>query len=51
MDLGGQAEAEGVLDLVKGQQQRWKWRLEEMDASRVTRRVYYGKVAGKYSYP
>ena len=38
---------EGVLDLVKGRQQRWKQRLEEMDDRRITKRVYDNEIAGR----
>ena len=46
VDRDGQKQ-EGVLDLVKGRQQRWKQRLEEMDDRRITKRVYDGEIAGR----
>ena len=36
-----------MLNLVKRRQQRWKQRLEEMDDSRITKRVYDGEIAGR----
>ena len=47
VDLRDRLKKEGVLDLVKGRQQRWKWRLEEMDDRRITKRVYDGKIAAR----
>ena len=47
VDLSDRLEHEGVLDLVKRRQQRWKQRLEEMDDSRITKRVYDGEIAGR----
>ena len=47
VDLRDRMKQEGVLDLVKRRQQRWKQRLEEMDDSRITKRVYDGEIAGR----
>ena len=47
MDLRDRLKQEGVLDLVKGKQQRWKRRLEEMDDRRITKRVYDDEIAGR----
>ena len=47
VDLRDRLKQEGVLDLVKRRQQRWKQRLEEMDDSRITKRVYDGEIAGR----
>ena len=45
VDLRDRLKQEGVLDLVKGRQQRWKQRLEEMDDRRITKRVYDNEIA------
>ena len=47
VDLRDRLKQEGVLDLVKRRQQRWKQRLEEMDDSRIKKRVYDGEIAGR----
>ena len=47
VDLRDRLKQEGVLDLVKGRQQRWKQRLEEMDDRRITKRVYDNEIAGR----
>ena len=47
VDLRDRLKQGGVLDLVKGRQQRWKQRLEEMDDRRITKRVYDNEIAGR----
>ena len=47
VDVRDRLKQEGVLELVKGRQQKRKQRLEKMDDRRITERVYYGEIAGR----
>ena len=38
---------EGILDVVKRRQEKWKKRLEEMSYDRTTKKVFKGEVEGK----
>ena len=38
---------EGVLDMVKSRQEKWKIRREEMSLERTNKKIFVGEVEGK----
>ena len=46
-DIRQQLGQEGVLDLIRTRQEKWKCRLEEMSSDRTTKRVYVGVMEGR----
>ena len=46
MIMGG-LQQEGVLDMVKSRQVKWKARLENMSMERTTKKIFDGEMQGK----
>ena len=47
VDIKEKLRQEGVLDMVKSRQEKWKIRMEEMHLERITKRIYVGEMQGK----
>ena len=37
-------QQEGVLDMVKSRQEKWKIRMEEMSLERITKKIFVGEM-------
>ena len=46
-DIRERLNQEGVFDLVKRRQERWKSRLEERSFEKTTKKVFVGEMEGK----
>ena len=47
VDIREKLRQEGVLDMVKSRQERWRVRMEEMSGERTTRKIFDGEMGGK----
>ena len=47
VDIREKLRQEGVLDMVKSRQERWRVRMEEMSGERTTRKTFEGEMGGK----
>ena len=47
MDVREELRQEGVLDMVKSRQEKWKIRMEEMSLERATMKIFVGEMEGK----
>ena len=47
MDIREKLRQEGVLDMVKSRQERWRVRMEEMSGERTTRKILKERWEGK----
>ena len=46
VDIREKLRQEGVLDMVKSRQERWRVRVEEMSGERTTRKIFEGEMGG-----
>ena len=47
VDIREKLRQEGVLDMVKSRQEKWKIRMEEMSLERTTKKIFVGEMEGK----
>ena len=47
VDIREKLRQEGVLDMVKSRQEKWKIRMEEMSLERTTKKIFVGEMKGK----
>ena len=47
VDVREKLRQEGVLDMVKSRQEKWKIRMEEMSLERTTKKIFVGEIEGK----
>ena len=47
VDIREKLQQEGVLDVVKSRQEKWKARLENMSMERTTKKIFDGEMQGK----
>ena len=47
VDVREKLQQEGVLDMVKSRQEKWKIRVEEMSLERTTKKIFVGEMEGK----
>ena len=47
VDVREKLRQEGVLDMVKSRQEKWKIRMEEMSLERTTKKIFVGEMEGK----
>ena len=47
VDVREKHRQEGVLDIVKSRQEKWKIRMEEMSLERTTKKIFVGEMEGK----
>ena len=46
-DIKEKLQQEGVLDMVKSRQEKWKTRLENMSMERIVKEIFEGEMQGK----